>query len=137
MAPSLIARKSMARASHFLSALFLSAALTLFMSAVAFGQTDPPPASPGPGSQTTPPTFPPGTAHQGPEDSKPPKSKAGKERQFVGTVVKESAGYSLRVGELSYKLDDQERARSYEGRSVKVVGTLDKQTNTITIEKIE
>jgi len=52
-------------------------------------------------------------------------------------VVKESAGYSLRVGELSYKLDDQERARSYEGRSVKVVGTLDKQTNTITIEKIE
>ncbi|SRR5258708_4247378 len=126
----------MARASHFLSALFLGAALTLLVSAAGLGQTDTP-ASPGPGSQTTPPTFPPGTAHQGPEDSKPPKSKAGKERQFVGTVVKESAGYSLRVGELSYKLDDQDRARSYEGRSVKVVGTLDKQTNTITIEKIE
>ena len=107
------------------------------MSAVALGQTEPPAASPGAGPQTTPPTFPPGTARHGPEDSKPQNSKAGKARQFVGTVVKESAGYSLRVGELSYKLDDQDRARSYEGRSVKVLGTLDKQTNTITIQTIE
>lgn len=126
----------MARARHFLSALFLGLALMGLVSALALGQTEPP-AAPGAGQQTTPPTFPPGTAHQGPEDSKPPKSKATKERQFVGTVVKESAGYSLRVGELSYKLDDQDRALGYEGRTVKVVGTLDKQTNTITIEKIE
>jgi len=51
--------------------------------------------------------------------------------------VKESTGFSLRVGELSYKLDDQNQASAYEGQNVRVSGKLDKQTNTIQIEKIE
>src|SRR2546428_12441080 len=58
-------------------------------------------------------------------------------RPFMGTVVHESGGYFLRAGDLKYKLDDQTEARRYEGRSVKVTGSLEKQSNTIHVQKIE
>src|SRR6266699_7336480 len=119
-----------------LLALALAAAL---MPRALLGQMGPPPGSspPGAGPQTTPPTFPPGTARQ-PDSNDARQSKAaGKPRSFTGTIVKESTGYSLRVGDLSYKLDDQTQAQTHEGQSVKVFGTLDKQTNTIQIKQIE
>ena len=114
----------------------LAAAL---MPRALLGQMGAPPgsSSPGAGPQTTPPTFPPGTARQ-PDSNDARQSKAaGKPRSFTGTIVKESTGYSLRVGDLSYKLDDQTQAQTHEGQSVKVFGTLDKQTNTIQIKQIE
>ncbi len=55
----------------------------------------------------------------------------------MGTVVHENGGYFLRAGDLKYKLDDQTEARRYEGRSVKVTGSLEKQNNTIHVQKIE
>jgi hypothetical protein len=107
----------------------------------AFAQTGQPPGASPPGARTqsTPPTFPPGTARQpGSNTSKPSESKAaGKTKSFVGTVVKESTGYALRVGDLSYKLDDQNQAQTHEGQSVRVFGSLDKETNTIQIKQIE
>ena len=108
------------------------------MSPAAFAQMGQPPGA-SPGTQSTPPTFPPGTARQpGSNTSKPSESKAaGKTKSFVGTVVKESTGYALRVGDLSYKLDDQNQAQTHEGQSVRVFGSLDKQTNTIQIKQIE
>ena len=114
-------------------------ALLLGLAPVAFGQTgqppEPVPSSPGAESQSTPPTFPPGTAHQ--ERSKTSASSAEKTKSFVGTVVKESTGYALRVKDLSYKLDDQHQASSYEGRNVRILGNLDKHANTIHIQSIE
>lgn len=113
--------------------------LLLGLVPAAFGQTgqppEPVPASPGAGSQSTPPTFPPGTARQ--ERSKTSTSSAEKTKSFVGTVVKESTGYALRVKDLSYKLDDQQQASSYEGRNVRILGSLDKHANTIHIQNIE
>jgi hypothetical protein len=113
--------------------------LLLGLAPATFGQTgqppEPVPASPGAGSQSTPPTFPPGTARQ--ERSKTSAPSAEKAKTFVGTVVKESTGYALRVKDLSYKLDDQQQASSYEGRSVRILGSLDKHANTIHIQNIE
>jgi hypothetical protein len=113
--------------------------LLLGLVPAAFGQTgqppEPVPASPGAGSQSTPPTFPPGTARQ--ERSKTSAPSAEKAKTFVGTVVKESTGYALRVKDLSYKLDDQQQASSYEGRNVRILGSLDKHANTIHIQNIE
>jgi hypothetical protein len=128
----------MARAGFPLSALSVVALLGGLVSPAAFSQTGQPPGA-SPGAQSTPPTFPPGTARQpGSNTSKPSESKAaGKTKSFVGTVVKESTGYALRVGDLSYKLDDQNQAQSHEGQSVRVFGSLDKQTNTIQIKQIE
>lgn len=106
----------------------------------ALGQTgqlpEPVPSTtPRAGSQSTPPTFPPGTARQ--PGSKASTSPADKSKAFVGTVVKETTGYALHVKELSYKLDDQDQARNYEGHSVKVLGNLDKHSNTIHIQSIQ
>ncbi len=118
----------------------LTAVLLLGLAPAAFGQTgqppEPVPASPGAGSQSTPPTFPPGTARQ--ERSKSSASSAEKTKSFVGTVVKESTGgYALHVKDLSYKLDDQQQASSYEGHNVRILGNLDRHANTIHIQNIE
>jgi hypothetical protein len=38
---------------------------------------------------------------------------------------------------MSYQLDDQEKAKQFEGKQVKVVGKLDLDTNLIHVENIE
>jgi Protein of unknown function (DUF5818) len=60
-----------------------------------------------------------------------------KARPFMGTVVKANSGFVLRAGDLEFKLDDQDRARDHSGKNVKILGTLDKQTNTIHVQTIE
>jgi hypothetical protein len=118
----------------------LTSVLLLGLAPAAFGQTgqppEPVPSSPGAGSQSTPPTFPPGTARQE-RSSKTSASSAEKAKTFVGTVVKESTGYALRVKDLRYKLDDQQQASNYEGRNVRILGNLDKHANTIHVQSIE
>lgn len=52
--------------------------------------------------------------------------------------VKERGGrYVLQSKDKVYKLDAQVLAEEWAGQKVKVVGTLDPKTNTITVEKIE
>jgi hypothetical protein len=55
----------------------------------------------------------------------------------MGTVLQSQTGYVLRSGDLELKLDDQEHAREYAGKSVKVTGSLDKRNNTIHVKTIE
>ena len=55
----------------------------------------------------------------------------------MGTVVRRQDNYFLRAGDLEYKLDDAISARRYEGRSVKVLGNLEKQSNTIHVQTME
>ena len=38
---------------------------------------------------------------------------------------------------MTYHLDDQAKAKKYEGKKVRVTGTLDTQSNTIQISEIE
>lgn len=57
---------------------------------------------------------------------------------FTGTVVKDGSDYMLRdsSGEI-FKLDDAERAKPFEGKTVKVTGQLDEQAKMIHVESIQ
>jgi len=55
----------------------------------------------------------------------------------MGRVLRESSGYVLRAGDLEYKLDDADAVRSYAGKNVKIIGSLDRPKNTIHVKKIE
>lgn len=57
---------------------------------------------------------------------------------FTGTIMKDGDKYILKsAGTNVYELDDQERARQYEGKQVKVVGTLDASGNSLHVSSIE
>ena len=52
---------------------------------------------------------------------------------FVGRILQVEGQFVLRdsVGNDTYLLDDQEQAKTFEGRYVKVIGTLDATSKTI------
>jgi uncharacterized protein YdeI (BOF family) len=56
-----------------------------------------------------------------------------------GTIMKEKGQYVLKdtASGASYKLDDQDKAKQFEGKQVKVTGKLDPNTNQIHVESIE
>lgn len=57
---------------------------------------------------------------------------------FTGTIIKDGNRYVLKVSSNSvYQLDDQERAKQYEGKQVKIAGTLDATGNSLHIGSIE
>ncbi len=132
-----------------MKSIFAPLALFALTASFALAQTAPSqpqdptaqaPASPAQGSTTTPSTFPtpkaqePGTPAS---TGTTAPSRVGKLKQFTGTVVKESDGYVLKVGSLAYRLDNQDKAQEFDGRNVKISGSLDKQSNTIHVESVE
>jgi uncharacterized protein YdeI (BOF family) len=68
------------------------------------------------------------------------QSQQGQDKSttFTGTVVKDGEQYLLRdsSGQV-YKLDDSERAKPFEGKTVKVTGHLDTEAKLIHVENIE
>jgi hypothetical protein len=94
----------------------------LALSAVSFAQQDQ--SAPQQPSQSQPST-----------DTYSPASSA-QAQPFTGTVVKEGDKYVLQSSGLSYQLDDQEKAKKFEGQQVKVDGDLDKSTKTIRVSDI-
>jgi hypothetical protein len=57
---------------------------------------------------------------------------------FSGTIVKDAGTYVLKVSrDSSYRLDDQDKAKQYEGKQVRIAGTLDANTNSIHVTSIE
>ena len=58
---------------------------------------------------------------------------------FSGTIVKNGDHFVLSdaANKLSYLLDDAEKASQYEGKKVKVTGTVDVASNTIHVESIQ
>ena len=58
---------------------------------------------------------------------------------FSGKITKEDGKLVLKdpVTKVSYKLDDQTQAKQYAGKSVKVSGKLDMNSNTIQVDSIE
>lgn len=57
---------------------------------------------------------------------------------FAGTISKSGDKFVL-VGEgnVTYNLDDQDKAKAFENKKVKVTGTLDKDSNTIKVADIQ
>jgi Protein of unknown function (DUF5818) len=57
---------------------------------------------------------------------------------FTGTILKDGSRYILKVSSKNvYQLDDQEKAKRYEGKQVKIEGTLDATGNSVHITSIE
>jgi Protein of unknown function (DUF5818) len=120
----------------------VTAVLAAAFASISFAQTAPAqpqdPTAQAPSSPAGP------SAKRPPDETQKPSqgesavpASSGKIRPFMGTVVHKNGGYFLRAGDLEYKLDDQTQVRRYEGRSVKVTGSLEKQSNTIHVQKIE
>jgi len=63
---------------------------------------------------------------------------ASKTTTFTGTIVKDGEQYILRDSSGSvYKLDDASRAQSFEGKTVKVTGRLDRDSKIIHVDSIQ
>ncbi len=57
---------------------------------------------------------------------------------LTGTIVKDGGKYVLKVASSGvYPLNDQDRAKQYEGEQVRVTGTLDANSNSLHITSIE
>jgi len=127
------------------------ATLALFAGLFAYAQQSQPSQPPDPTAQspatqapTTPPTFPrtaskpdsqqAPTAQQSPGS---PETSAKIAKVFTGTITQDKNGYVLQIGDQKYKLDDQSKAKEYEGKHVKVQGSLDRDNNVIRVDKIE
>lgn len=64
---------------------------------------------------------------------------SGDAQTFTGRISKSGGKYVLKdtATSASYTLDDQDRAKQFEGKSVKVTGKLDAASNTIKVATIE
>jgi hypothetical protein len=58
---------------------------------------------------------------------------------FTGTILKDGEKFVLNdaANKLSYALDDGKKASAYEGKKVKVTGTVDMANNMIHVETIQ
>ena len=58
---------------------------------------------------------------------------------FAGTIVKHGDKYMLRdtANKKTYMLEGADELKQYEGKNVTVIGSLNPDTNTIRVEKIE
>jgi hypothetical protein len=57
---------------------------------------------------------------------------------FTGTVLRNGEQFVLRdAGGKIYRLDDPRQAQSFEGKTVKLIGTLDAQARLIRVDHIE
>jgi hypothetical protein len=81
------------------------------------------------------------TAQQQPADpAAQPHSmnQAADSQMFSGKIMKSGGKYVLKdsAGKATYALDDQEKAKQFEGQTVQVTGTLDAQNQMIRIASI-
>ena len=81
------------------------------------------------------------SASQQQDPASPPAamSQAAESQTFTGKVAKSGSKLVLKdsVTKATYALDDQDKAKQFEGQIVKVTGTLDSKTNTIRVANIE
>ena len=114
------------RLNVLLGTLALLLVATVMLQPAAFAQQDSPSQQPS-AQQDKDPATQPGMTQQ--SDS----------QTFKGKIAKADGKLVLQdeVSGATYSLDDQDRAKSFAGKSVKVTGKLDPQTNTIRVASIE
>lgn len=94
---------------------------------------DPQPETQPAPSPSAQPSSPPDSSHASSQPQQSPTAQS-----FTGTVMKDTDSYTLKVSEsTSYKLDNQQQAQQYEGKRVRVTGTLDSSVNLIHVDSIE
>ena len=67
-----------------------------------------------------------------------PGAQQSTAQSVSGTIVKVGGKYVLETPDnLAYQLDDQEMASQYEGKHVKITGTLDRATGILHVKSVE
>ena len=82
----------------------------------------------------------PETAQPQASQAQPDQSEAPAQVQtFTGKIMKSQKGLVLKddVSKVIYRLDDADKVKKYEGKMVKIMGTLDPATNMIHVTSIE
>ena len=81
----------------------------------------------------------PSPSNPSPQSQPAPDASADSQAQnsFSGTVVKEAKHYVLKTDTMTYQLDDQAKAKAFNGKQVNVIGTLDKSTSMIRVSDIQ
>jgi hypothetical protein len=100
-----------------------------------FAQETPSSPQSAPATQTAPSTQTPDNSMQQPVSTTSDQKAA---QSFQGTISKSGDKLVLKdsATQASYKLDDQDKARQFEGQSVKVTATMDAATNTLHVVDI-
>jgi|HubBroStandDraft_1064217.scaffolds.fasta_scaffold51382_2 hypothetical protein len=85
------------------------------------------------------PTQPAAVSPAAAQDTPAVRDKQPEIRIFLGTITKTGNQFvfSDAVSKSSYQLDDQETASRFDGKKVKVTGTLDASNNIIRVQSIE
>lgn len=96
---------------------------------------------PKPVPQPLPPPEVPGQQQPDPQSGLPPNPQAQQQpaaQSFTGTIVKDAGKYVLKTSsDRAYQLDKQEMVREYEGKQVRLVGTLAADGQTVRVVRIE
>jgi hypothetical protein len=103
------------------------------------GNPLPPRSAPEPQPNVQVPENPPdsSTAPATPDATAPAGQQQTATQTFTGTVSKQGDTYVLSIpGSESYKLDDQDRAKQFEGQKVRVLGMLDQGSAVIHVQTI-
>jgi hypothetical protein len=80
----------------------------------------------------------PGKAEPKNQQQPEPEAQQSTAQSVSGTIVKVGGKYVLETPDnLAYQLDDQEKARQYEGKHVKVTGSLDRATGILHVKSVE
>lgn len=71
--------------------------------------------------------------------AQPPQTGTPQSQSFSGKIVKEKGQFVLKndSAKTTYMLDNQDKARQFEGKQVMVTGTLDTASNTIHVTDIK
>jgi hypothetical protein len=113
-------------------------AVALILATALFAFT---PSLPAQNSQDSTPPAQQQPGQQAPDQQQPDQQES---KTFQGKIMKLQDGkYALVTGQTAqgqvsgHFLDDQDNAKKYEGKQVKVTGTLETASNTIHVTKIE
>lgn len=67
-----------------------------------------------------------------------PTAQETEAQTFMGQIMNHEGKYALHGEDgKTYHLDDQDKAKEFEGKKVKVIGTLDEENMTIRVSHIE
>jgi hypothetical protein len=87
-------------------------------------------------SQQAPPSQAPDAGKSAPPDSQAPSAAPSGTQSFTGTIVKSGEKYVFQDADTgnTYDIDHQDQVQKFEGKKVKVHGTLDPSTKTIHVQ---
>jgi outer membrane biosynthesis protein TonB len=93
---------------------------------------------PAPDAKTDPSPAPDSKPQPKAQEQTEPEAQQSTAQSVSGTIVKVGGKYVLETSDnMAYQLDDQERASQYEGKHVKITGSLDRATGILHVKSVE